>query len=201
MEEIKRLTYDLNPRIYLACLWLTTYSHIREIELLNIKERDIDLRAGRIEIYRTKEKKRKLITLIDEDIDYLKNQPTAFPELFFFRYLKKIPGLPHSQVGKQFGMALLKKWWGRSCKNLGIEGVSLYPGTRHSTLTDVAEKYGYQTAKDLSGHTTSKSLDRYLVLPREGKKDLYSYVRSGKEKVKVFGGSKYTQVIDLKYKN
>lgn len=97
-------------------------------------------------------------------------------------------------------MALLRKWWGRSCKNLGIEGVSLNPGTRHSSLPDVAEKYGYQTAKDLSGHTTSKSLDRYLVLNREGKKDLHSYVRSDKEKVKDFDPSKNGKLLDLKDK-
>jgi len=197
LEEVKRLTYDLNPRIYIACLWLTTYSHIRGVELLNVQVKDIDLRAGRIEVYRTKENKPKLIELIQEDIDYLKSLPAEFPELYFFRHLKKMPGLPYSKVGTKFGDALLNSWWKIACKNLGVEGVPLYPGTRHSTLTDINEKYGYEAAQDQSGHTTREALKRYLVRNRDSKKALYSYARRGKEKVKDFYPSPGNKVVDI----
>lgn len=200
LDEVKRLTFDLNPRIYFACLCLSTYSHVRGIELLDIKEKDIDLRTGRLEVYHTKEKKPKVIKLIQEDIDFIKSQPSGFPELYFFRHTKKIPGLLHSQVGKRFGESLLKKWWRRACKNLGIEGVPIYPGTRHSTLSDVSERFGYEAARQLSGHTTSKSLDHYIIPNQDAKKDLYAYARSGKDQVKDFEGKNKSKVVDFKDK-
>ena len=200
LEEVKKITADIIPRVYIACLWLITYSHVRGIEIINIKEKDIDLRMGRIPIYRNKEKKPKKIDLIQEDIDYLKSQPLSFPELYFFRHLNKIPGLPYSKVGKQFGEALLGSWWNKACKNLEVEGVPLYPGTRHSTLSDIADKYGEEAAQEQSEHTTSKAFKKYIAGNKESKKHFYAYARSGKEKVKNFGGQKVSQISEFKDK-
>jgi hypothetical protein len=38
IEEIRRLTYHINPKIWLGIKWLSTYISIRPGELLNLKE-------------------------------------------------------------------------------------------------------------------------------------------------------------------
>ena len=42
-------------------------------------------------------------------------------------------------MGEQFGPKYFKKWWDKACENLGIKGVDLYGGTKHSTATALGE--------------------------------------------------------------
>ena len=50
----------------------------------------------------------------------------------------------------------------RACKNVGVEGVDLYGGTRHSTLTALGEFLSPEEVKRGSLHKTNKALERYL---------------------------------------
>jgi len=52
-------------------------------------------------------------------------------------------------------------WWKDACANIGIEGLDLYGGTRHTTTTAIAELADHVSAKKASGHTTNKAFDRY----------------------------------------
>ena len=50
----------------------------------------------------------------------------------------------------------------RACKNVGVEGVDLYGGKRHSTLTALGEFLSPEEVKRGSLHKTNKALERYL---------------------------------------
>ena len=56
IDEIHRISYNINPKIWLGIKWLATYISIRPGELLNLKEEDIDTRLGYFIIPHPKEK-------------------------------------------------------------------------------------------------------------------------------------------------
>ena len=60
----------------------------------------------------------------------------SFPFLVHFCSPGDTPaGQRYCQTGDQFGKDYFYKWWKKACTNLGIDGVDLYGGTRHSTAT------------------------------------------------------------------
>ena len=46
IDEVKRLTYNINPKVWLGIKWLATYIKIRPGELVRIRERDIIMGSG-----------------------------------------------------------------------------------------------------------------------------------------------------------
>ena len=54
-------------------------------------------------------------------------------------------------AGTPFGEKYLYKWWKRACANLGIEGVDLYGGTRHSSTVAARSVLTYEETKTLTG--------------------------------------------------
>ena len=42
---------------------------------------------------------------------------------------------------RSFGNKYLYKWWKKACSNLGIEGVDLYGGTRHTSTTTLTDHF------------------------------------------------------------
>ena len=83
LDEVYRLTYHINPKIWLGIKWLCTYIAIRPGELLSLKEENIDfkLRYFVLPSQSTKEKKSKLIPMLDEDIELIKALPRGLPHL------------------------------------------------------------------------------------------------------------------------
>ncbi|MBI9085980.1 MAG: hypothetical protein JEZ11_20440 [Desulfobacterales bacterium] len=80
--------------------------------------------------------------------------------MFFYRHVK---GNGNAKPGTQFGKDYLYKWWKQACKNLDIEGVDLYGGTRHSTTTALAEHFTKDELRE-SGtmHATNQAFERYM---------------------------------------
>jgi len=64
--------------------------------------------------------------------------------MWFFRHGK----LKGRQPGEQFGKDYFYHWWRRACNNLGITGVDLYGGARHSTTTALSAVFGHQRLQD-----------------------------------------------------
>jgi hypothetical protein len=48
-----------------------------------------------------------------------------------------------------------------ACENLKIDGLDLYAGTRHTSITEIARRYGETSAIKTSGHQTNKAFERY----------------------------------------
>ncbi len=180
LDEVHRLTYHINPKIWIGIKWLTTYISIRPIELINIKEEDFDLNLGVVNIQYNKEKKPKIVPLLDEDIDLIRSFPQALPHLYFFRHGKR-KGV-HGNRRKRFGKDYLYKWWKIACKNLGIEGVDLYGGTRHSSARALREYYSPEQIKKASMHSTNAAFDRYFKLELDDVRNVYGRTKKRKER-------------------
>jgi len=183
LDEVKRLTWDKNPKIHIACLWLSTYVEVRPVELLDVKDGDIDLSLGIIHIRHSKtgDEAGKKIYLLEEDIDTIKSFPSALPHLYFFRHPKSRKGLQPHLVGGRFGEHLLAKWWDKACENIGIEGVPVYPGTRHSSVTALGEDFSPEEVMGGGGWKTSKAFMRYFSVAAKTKRDIASVARNQKQ--------------------
>jgi integrase len=162
LQEIKRLTYHINPKIWLGIKWLATYVSMRPIEMYNLQEEDIIPDMGILFIKSPKEKSKKrpkLIYLNDDDIEILRNMPRGLPHLYFFRHTKGIKGC---KAGQRFGEKYFYKKWKKACSNLGIYELDLYGGTRHTTTTALSEKLTPEQIKQGTLHSTNKAFERYF---------------------------------------
>lgn len=139
---------------------LATYTSLRPDDLRRIAEKDYRDGVIRFERPTKRKNKGKLVQLLDEHAETwerLRAQHPALPHMPFFRH--------HNQSGvrseSHYGKDLFYKWWKKACANLGIEGLDLYGGTRHSTTTAIAEMVDSATAKQASEHETNKAFERY----------------------------------------
>ena len=174
IDEIKRISFSINPRIWLGIKWLSTYIAIRPNELLSIKEEHIERRSGLILIPHPKEKRPKIVPLIDEDMELLKSFPPSFPKLYFFRH-EKTQG--RSRAGSQFGEHFFYSWWKRACKNLGIEDVDLYGGTRHSSAIALTSFATPEQIRRATMHATNSAFERYYQVTVEEVRNVYQATR------------------------
>ncbi len=178
IQEIKKISYSINPKIWLGVKMLSTYISIRPLELISIKEKDIDIKTGFIFIPHPKEKTPKLVPLIDEDIEILSKFPAGLPDLEFFRHM---PGVIGTKAGTKFGARYLYKWWKKACANLGVEGVDLYGGTRHSSVIALTEFATPEQIRSGTMHTTNKAFERYYRVRKSDLKELYTMANQGYE--------------------
>ena len=178
IKEVQRITYKINPKIWIGIKFLSTYFNLRPGELLNVKEGDIDLRQGEILIPHPKEKRPKKVYLLSEDVELLRSLPRGIPDLYFFRHMR---GLKGAKAGERFGDKYLYKWWVKACENLGIEGIDLYGGTRHSTVRELRK---YRTPEEIrlgSMHSTNKAFERYYRSDPDDYRGIYRDAQGDKK--------------------
>lgn len=91
-------------------------------------------------------------------------------------------------AGERYGEKYFYKWWKRACENLGIEGLDLYGGTRHTTISHLGRAYGYtrEQLRARTHHSTNKALERYLQNEDMSVRTIYEHARNGKGLVKEF---------------
>jgi integrase len=177
LDEIWNITRHFNPRICIGISFLATYINLRPDELRGIKEGHIDLERGVILIPKPKTYEPKYVYLLKEDIELLaENRMPAHPETYYFRHIK---GNGNAKPGDQFGRDYLQRWWGKACKNLGIEGVPLYPGTRHSSAVDLRKRHSPEAVRRATMTKTNKAFERYLQITGDEVRDLYQDARTG----------------------
>lgn len=185
LNEVAKIAPE---RVWIGIKWLCDYPAIRPGELLKLKEEEILRDQGVLIFPRPKEKRPKPVPLFEDDLELLREIPPAFPAtLPFFRHLHGGKGFA---AGSPFGEKYLYKWWKRACGNLGIEGVDLYGGTRHSSAAAARSALTYEEIKTLTGHSTNAAFERYFHRDVE-------YVRQVQAKLKgkvlPFSGSKQGQ--------
>jgi len=173
IEEVQRISYGVNPRIWIGIKWLSTYISIRPIEMLNIKEGDIDFSLGVVVVRHTKEGKEKTVPLLDEDIELIRTLPKGFPNLYFFRHDRKRKGV-HRNKAHRFGPTYFYKWWKRACDNLGIKDIDLYGGTRHSTVRALRDRFSPEQIKRATMHSTNVAFERYFQIEMDEAKGVYA---------------------------
>jgi len=158
ISEVREISHSINPRIWLGIKWLATYISVRPGELISLREGQVNLELGAFIIPHPKEKAPKLVYLLQGDIECTKGLPRALPDVYFFRHGRGISGC---RAGQKFGPRYLYKWWKKACDNLGVEGVDLYGGTRHSTATALGKICTPEEVQDATGHA-SKAFQRYF---------------------------------------
>jgi len=170
IAEVKRISWDVNPKIWLGIKWLATYYEIRPLEMIGIKEKDIGYDTGTVQIRHTKTGDSRIVYFLSEDLELASRFGPAFPDLHFFRHIK---GNGAVRPGQGFGKDYLYKWWKKGTALLGIEGVDLYGGTRHSTVRHLAQQYTPEQIKR-GGWRTNKAFDRYLgPAEQDQKREMY----------------------------
>lgn len=163
IEEVRRISWQKNPRIWLAIKLLSLYPRVRPAEMVNVQESDINLDENWIVFPDPKEQEPKYIHLLQEHANLIadiRGMEKADSSLYFFRHVAGVKG---TKEGVQFGPKYLNVWWKRACKNLDIEGVALYAGTKHSTVTALGKHMSPEEIKhNVTGHT-SKAFERYFL--------------------------------------
>ena len=120
----------------------------------SLTEGQVDRARGVVIIPHPKEKRAKIIPLIAEDLEIVRALPLAFDaNMPFFRSEK---------TGQQIGICLLYEAWKRACRRLGIEGVDLYGGTKHSTAMGLRAIYTPEQIMAQTLHSTGAAFRRYF---------------------------------------
>ncbi len=163
IDKVKDISYQVNPKIWFGIVLLATYTALRPDDLRRINEADFNPQYGIITIHKpTKSDNNfKIIRLVPEHAEIwseLKSKHPGLPHMPFFRHIGGIPG---TAPDSQFGPKYFKVWWDKACKIVGLSGVDLYGGTRHTTTTELARVAGQDNAKKASGHLTNKAFARY----------------------------------------
>ena len=170
LEKVYELYWKSVPRACVGIEFLCTYPKIRPGELRQVQEKNIDLKNATLTIPRPKERDDpKGVMLLQKHVELIRSLPAGLPELYFLRYDYPVKG---RRVGQRLGRDYLYNAWRKSCAKLGVEGVPLYPGTKHTTASDLARKFPERLVKQTTGHT-SKAFERYLVLGEEDCVTLY----------------------------
>lgn len=173
LDEIKQLTYSINPKIWLGIKWLTTYISIRPGEMRTLKEGNIDIENGYLHFPHPKEKHYKSVPILKDDIELIKQIGLSpFSAMPFFRHTKIYKQDPRIE-GKPFGQHLFYDWWKIACKNLDICGVDLYGGTRHSSARALRKKRTPEEIKKATMHSTNKAFDRYFDIEADDVRSIY----------------------------
>jgi len=184
IDEVKRISYHTEPKVWLGIKLLATYIKIRPGEMRNVRERDINLHSGFIHIPHPKEgssKQGKFAFLDAEDIELISSFPKSInPDLFFFRHSSSKSGI---RTGDQFGPKYFKKWWDKACANLGVKGVDLYGGTKHSTATALGNFLTpEQIKRGGTGSATNRAFERYFQPRRAESETVVSTIKKLQQK-------------------
>lgn len=156
IDEVKRIA---PVKVYLGIKWLATYFSVRPAEMMSLKEGDIDVADGYLYFPHPKERRFKSVPLISDDVELLKTFTFLFPSSTFFRHDGGLQGTAKDQA---YGEKYFYKWWKIACSNLGIEGVDLYGGTRHSTVRALRKHFSPESLKEAAMSSTNKAFERYL---------------------------------------
>lgn len=176
LDKIKEMV--VNPKQWFGIELLSVYTKLRPQDLLKLTEGDIELDPGMLYIHYPTKKKNQLLTvrLAPEHVEIfrkLKQKYPALPNVKFFRHIAGVPGIAN---GRPFGQNYFYSTWIAACKELGIEGLDLYGGTRHTTTTEIAKLEGKDAAKRHSGHRTNKAFDRYCQMDEQESSDMAQLV-------------------------
>jgi integrase len=174
LDAVYHCEWSHQPRLYVAIKFLCTYINVRPGELLGANEEDLNRQEGILVIAKHKNGGLpKHIRLLQEDVDLLNSLPTGMPGMPLFRHDRPVQRV---KVGQRFGEAAFSRAWKRACKVVGIEGVDLYGGTRHSSAIALYQDSGLspEQVKKATGHKSSSSFERYFRMDIDDVAELHA---------------------------
>ena len=181
ISKVKELSHHINPKIWLGIDILATYTALRPDDLRRIKESSLDPSGLLIIHDPTKLKNKfKTVRLLEAHIKEwrsLQREYPALPEIPFFRHIKGVGGAKPNSI---FGEKYLYKWWVKAADEIGLHGVPLYPGTKHTTATETAKLLGTEKALKASG-LTNRAFERYCQVENNDTFEVVKEVRKTKK--------------------
>lgn len=169
ISEIRKIT---DVKIWLAIHILSHNPEVRPGELMKVKEKDINLELSMIIV---KEKKEgslspgKYARLWPEELEIILSFPRAMPDLFFFRHHESRSGV---KAGTPYHPRILNTWTKKACLNLGIKPITVYPLTKHSTVTGASRALSPEQIRRGGSKHASNAFNRYLI-PHEAESELF----------------------------
>ena len=160
----------------LAIMTLALYA-LRPCEIRALKWKDVDLKKKVFYIQSHISK--------DKDIPGRKSQVNASHELpivpAFEAILTTIPGSNNVEEyifkgsdGGFIGVNTLTRTWNKACAKAGLKQITLYQGTKHSTLSFLSSFATDSQLIKLSGHSSTRMLRRYAQASLNDVKKLLS---------------------------
>lgn len=148
---------------------------LRPCDLRSLKWKNINLKQGVFSI--------ESHISLNEDIGGRKSQANASLTLpITDDFLAIIKSLPRSINGEQYvflgkeggviGGNVLSRAWNEACKKAKIKGITLYQGTKHSTLSRLAKTASDAQLIKLTGHSNNRMMRRYAQLKTDDIRDL-----------------------------
>lgn len=185
LNKLKEISYHINEKIWLAVDMLCTYTALRPDDLRRVTEESLD-DYGWLTIYNPTKLKNKFkyIRLHKDHVDEWRSLQNEYPALTGVPFFRHMPGISGCTANEKFGDKYLYKWWAKACEQVGLEGVPLYPGTKHTTATETAKLMGSDKARNASG-LTNKAFDRYCQVENNGAFEVVTEIRKAKKKADV----------------
>jgi hypothetical protein len=84
-----------------------------------------------------------------------------------------------------------------ACGNLGVEGVDLYGGTRHSSAKALRQFCSPEEIKRATMHSTNKAFERYFQIEADDLRTIYGKTRGAKETLRNYSASKNGNIFKL----
>lgn len=163
LDELRRQTYERNPKIHLGTKWLATYVCLRPGDLRRVRECDIDRRNRVVHIRDPKASEGYTLPLTTHDLETLLRIQPGAPQEPFFRH----------PDGKQFSEGYLYVCWKKACAALDIHDVDLYGGTRHSSVRAMRHTLSPERIRDATMHRTNEAFERYYWMDLEDLRAIY----------------------------
>lgn len=142
-----------------AYVLFTARQMVRPSETRGLFWEDLDFLHNRVVIRRhfslndlrptTKSKRIKRLPLDGEVKEALQKLPRHITSPFVFQ-----------KNGRHYSESYARKLWSRISREMGIK-ISLYQGTRHSSITEAVERVGYDDVQEFVGHTNRSMTKRY----------------------------------------
>lgn len=142
-----------------AYLLFTARQMVRPSETRALNWEDLDFQHNRVVIRRhfslnelrptTKSKNIKRLPLDGDVKEALSKLPRHITSPFVFQ-----------KKGRHYSESYTRKLWSRITSAMGIK-ISLYQGTRHSSITEAVERVGYDDVQEFVGHANRAMTKRY----------------------------------------
>lgn len=177
-KVIEALAEHPNPKVVFGCDMLRTYTAIRPTDLRRLTEGSFS-EDGWLTIKNPTKLKNKFkrIHLHPDHIEEwrrLQDLYPAHPDMPFFRHTA---GNALAKPDSTFGIRYLAKMWTKAAESIGLFGVSLYPGTKHTTATETAKLLGREAAKKASG-LSNPAFNRYCDVEDDSAYQTVSAIRA-----------------------
>jgi hypothetical protein len=122
----------------------------------------------------------------------------SFGELYFFRHME---GRGGNASYTKFGKGYLYNYWKKACRNLGIRGVDLYGGCRHSSAVDLRKRHSPEAIKRATMTATNEAFNRYLEVTGDEPRGLYADTKTDNKLIPFPGQSEGDNSLKTKEKD